>query len=542
MAASLTVKPASREELEAFVSQNKRWLPDDAEQVLRGMSAIDQRRVISAGTMSSVRDPSAIIQARVRKAREMEAQVGRGASGVIAAANLDPESRISKPAGKEEVEAFIKGNERWLQGEAAEILRTMNPLDQKRVLAAGTLSGCRDPVAVIQTRVKKARQMELELENISAGQRSGSAETSTPPAPTFDPVAAAMFLYAPPSLVNHQESKFAPPPAFYRDTLEVTAGESRGVGGVVEILKAKYGCGKGQRLRVIGETAVLVQFEGGKTAPQNHEGTGWRWVVREEEEAAKAEDAKVRAAKQAAEAEMMQPEIIAAAAAAAETVPQKEAEEGAGTAAANEAAAAEETQPEEKEVVEEKAKAKSKSRSKSKSKSAKKSSSSSSSSSSAARRKKRKAPKKGAKGKDAERKKEKRERSSDASADEEQEKGKKRKKQGKSSSSSSSSSAAKRRRKKGGSSSSSDSSSSRKKRRKGKAKEKKKAASRKSSSSGDSDKEIEDRKAEKEKAASKAKAEKKSQKAKAKRKEAQKKAKAKKTKKKNNAASSTSSS
>merc|ERR1712176_1652971 len=41
----------------------------------------------------------------------------------------------------------------------------MSSLDQKRVLAADTMSGCRDPVAVIQARINKARKLEMQLEN-----------------------------------------------------------------------------------------------------------------------------------------------------------------------------------------------------------------------------------------------------------------------------------------------------------------------------------------------------------------------------------------
>lgn len=188
----MSIKPATREELEAFIQQNKRWLPDDAEHILRNMSPIDQRRVIGAGTMSSVRDPAAVIQARVRKAREMEAQIGRGASAGAAVSSISGglgpggETRITKPATREELEAFVKGNERWLQGEAEDILRSMNPVDQKRVISAGTMSGCRDPVAVIQTRAKKAREMEAELETLAAGQqRQAVPEPQMPPPPNF---------------------------------------------------------------------------------------------------------------------------------------------------------------------------------------------------------------------------------------------------------------------------------------------------------------------------------------------------------------------
>eukprot|EP00930_Biecheleria_cincta_P054257 TRINITY_DN4024_c0_g4_i2.p1 TRINITY_DN4024_c0_g4~~TRINITY_DN4024_c0_g4_i2.p1 ORF type:complete len:388 (+),score=101.77 TRINITY_DN4024_c0_g4_i2:61-1224(+) len=284
--ASLLVKPASKEELEAFITANKRWLPEDAKQVLRDMTAVDQRRVISAGTMSSVRDPSAVIQARVRKAKELEVSLSRN-GGVLPPDMTGQESRISKPATKEELEAFVRANDRWLQGEAAEILRSMSPVDQKRVISAGTMSGCRDPVAVIQTRAKKARELELELENLAAGKGSLKKEGSAPvtSTPSFCEAAAAAHLYAPPEEVDVSESRFARAvdAADLADNSSL-AGESPGVGGVVEILKAKYGCFKGQRIQVIGESGSLLQFEGGKTAPKNHENLGWKWVIRAEEE------------------------------------------------------------------------------------------------------------------------------------------------------------------------------------------------------------------------------------------------------------------
>lgn len=282
---ALLAKPTSKEELEAFVTQNRKWLPSDVEQTLRSMNPIDQRRVIAAGTMSSVKNPSAVIQARVRKAREMEAQIVRG--GPISAGALEGESRIVKPATREELEGFIKANERWLVGEAADILRAMSAVDQRRVMSGGTMSGCRDPVAVIQTRAKKAREMEAELENIAAGRTTTSATGQEPPppvapTPVFCEAAAAMHLYAPPEVVTRQASKFAPAACTADEDLNLV-GDEKGIGGVVEMLKAKYGCAKGQRLKVIGETGSLLQFEGGKTAPKNHENTGWKWVVRKEE-------------------------------------------------------------------------------------------------------------------------------------------------------------------------------------------------------------------------------------------------------------------
>jgi len=60
-------------------------------------------------------------------------------------------------------------------------------------------------------------------------------------------------------------------------------GAVKGVDGVVEILKQKYQCNKGQRFRVIGDhggPAGHWKLEGGKTVPKTHykEG-GWKWVL-----------------------------------------------------------------------------------------------------------------------------------------------------------------------------------------------------------------------------------------------------------------------
>ncbi|CAK9074849.1 unnamed protein product [Durusdinium trenchii] len=308
------VKPASAEELEAFVGQNRRWLPDDAEKVLRGMSGLDQRRVISAGTMSSVQNPIAVIQARVRKAKELEAAVSRS-GGKVPAVLLGLESKLVKPATAEDLEAFIKTNDRWLGDEAVQTLRAMSAVDQRRVISAGTMSGCRDPVAVIQTRAKKAREMEMELENLAAGKGPLLKKEKPPQAatPSFDEEAAAMHLYAPPEEVSAKESRFAPQ-CKVDDSDSALVGEVPGVGGVVEILKAKYGCSKGQRIRVIGETQSLLQFEGGKTAPINHEGSGWKWVIREEEEVKQsAAEAQMAALKQAAAMQLAQVEAQKAA-------------------------------------------------------------------------------------------------------------------------------------------------------------------------------------------------------------------------------------
>merc|ERR1719197_850139 len=120
-------------------------------------------------------------------------------------------------------------------------------------------------------------------------------------------------MFAPAEIVTRTASKFSPPPSMLlKDDSVPLVGEERGVGGVVEILKAKYGCGKGQRLKVIGETGALLQFEGGKTAPKNQEDKGWKWVVREDDDTLKAAESAGTAADLEASGEPREAEEAAA--------------------------------------------------------------------------------------------------------------------------------------------------------------------------------------------------------------------------------------
>eukprot|EP00439_Symbiodinium_sp_Y106_P026242 s4703_g3.t1 len=299
------VEPATKDEVENFISANNRWIEDSAAVELRNMPPEDQRRVINGGTLVSCRDAVGVMRSRVRQAKEKEAIL----SGAHLAENAAASSgRLSRPASKDEVEAFIASNRRWMTPESEEILKLMNPHDQKRVISAGTLSGCRDPVAVLQTRAKRAREMEIEFELIASGKKveppKPAAETM--PMPVFSAEAAHAFIHAAPQEVRSENSRFAPPPetdpdSFVTEVLEgPLTSEVKGIGGVIEMLRAKYGCSKGQRLRVIGETSALLQFEGGKTAPKNHEGMGWKWIIGENTAASKQKDEAARQAEIAA--------------------------------------------------------------------------------------------------------------------------------------------------------------------------------------------------------------------------------------------------
>lgn len=274
------VDPATKDEVEAFITDNSRWIEDAAATELRNMSPEDQRRVISAGTLVSCRDAAGVMRSRVRQAKEKEAILS-GAHLTEAASS----TKLSRPATKEEVEAFITANRKWMTPESEEIMKLMNPLDQKRVISGGTLSGCRDSVAVLQTRAKRGREMELEFEMIASGKKVEPPKPAAEqmPLPLFSAEAARAFIHATPQEVRVEHSRFASaaePESFVtEETSGPLVGEVKGIGGVIEMLRAKYGCSKGQRLRVIGETPALLQFEGGRTAPKNHEGSGWKWVI-----------------------------------------------------------------------------------------------------------------------------------------------------------------------------------------------------------------------------------------------------------------------
>ncbi|CAJ1451747.1 unnamed protein product [Effrenium voratum] len=54
----------------------------------------------------------------------------------------------------EEIDAFVIVNRKFLSDEAEETFRNMDGLDQKHVIAEGSLSNCKDPVAIIKSRAR----------------------------------------------------------------------------------------------------------------------------------------------------------------------------------------------------------------------------------------------------------------------------------------------------------------------------------------------------------------------------------------------------
>ena len=75
---------------------------------------------------------------------------------------------------------------------------------------------------------------------------------------------------------------------------EPLVGDTQGIGGVVEMLKNKYACSKGDRYRVVGEATQasplwILDGEASKGSqkivPKTHENKGWKWVMRGAREA-----------------------------------------------------------------------------------------------------------------------------------------------------------------------------------------------------------------------------------------------------------------
>jgi len=133
----------TQEDVDEFVVENRQWLTEEAEDVLRNMVPKDQASVIREGSMSNCRDPVAIIKSRawqghLRKNREWV------------------EERKALPIDMA-VEDFLEANAGMVNEEAEQVIRSMSPTSQRHVIDGGSLSGCRDPVAIIKTRAKQGK-------------------------------------------------------------------------------------------------------------------------------------------------------------------------------------------------------------------------------------------------------------------------------------------------------------------------------------------------------------------------------------------------
>lgn len=134
----------TQEELDDFIIENRQWLSEEAEGVLRSMNGSDQRNVIEEGSMSNCRDPVAIVKTRAwqgyLKQHDKWIEARKGVSHDVL------------------MHDFLEHNMEWLNEEAEEALRHLEPDVFRQVVEMGDLARCRDPVAIVKSRAKKVRE------------------------------------------------------------------------------------------------------------------------------------------------------------------------------------------------------------------------------------------------------------------------------------------------------------------------------------------------------------------------------------------------
>lgn len=130
----------TEEELDAFIRDNA--IDDRAAADLKECNAEIQRKVLARGELSTARNPSAALLARIRDAR-------------VSTRSSSSSGGTSSKTGAEDVESFIKGNQ--IDESAADSLRSSSPTIQRIVLARGELSNCRNPSSALLARIRDAR-------------------------------------------------------------------------------------------------------------------------------------------------------------------------------------------------------------------------------------------------------------------------------------------------------------------------------------------------------------------------------------------------
>ncbi|CAK9045204.1 unnamed protein product [Durusdinium trenchii] len=160
----------TEDELEDFIKDNN--VDSRAASDLRDCTGEVQRKVIARGDLSSARNPSAALLARIRDARNSGGTVTRGhhAGG-------------STP----ELEEFIAHNK--VDESAADSLRSCSPEVQRTVIARGELKTARNPSSALLSRIRDAK----------SGRGSGApAPVTADPAVAAAPTLPAGFPYYPP--------------------------------------------------------------------------------------------------------------------------------------------------------------------------------------------------------------------------------------------------------------------------------------------------------------------------------------------------------
>lgn len=164
----------SRSEIEDFIRSND--VDDRAAADLKGCPPEVQRKVLARGELSSARNPSAALLARIRDARV-------SGSGSHALSN--------GMRGNSDVEDFIRGND--VDESAADSLRSSSPTIQRAVLSRGELKTARNPSSALLARIRDAKlDIGSDSGGGSGGRRGGEGCSS------MVPIAPSMGFPAPP--------------------------------------------------------------------------------------------------------------------------------------------------------------------------------------------------------------------------------------------------------------------------------------------------------------------------------------------------------
>lgn len=282
--------------VEEFIDDNKKFMTDEAINLLKAMEDDDQKRVLSGGPLDISHDIGYIFRTRMRAQREREEEM------------LNREGKdIKKPASKENMDQWIAANKKYLSEAGLQEFTSLDPFDQWRVISGGPLGENMDAACVIETRATRGRSLADSLIALMS-QKSEAAKKQ-------EQKNQLKLKANTPDVANAITDRFTryvgkEVPAHLRrcggyageatwEEKPILTGKVRGVGGVVEALKSKYGMQKGERLEVIGDkggAAGMWLLKGGKSVPKLHEKQGgWKWIL--DEEAMKNDDDVIKNAK-----------------------------------------------------------------------------------------------------------------------------------------------------------------------------------------------------------------------------------------------------
>lgn len=265
-------------------------LNTEAKELFSRMGAEDQRRVLNSGPLNIFRDPMEMYKFRVAISRDREKEIADRKGGEF----------VAKEAAEYEVTDWVKSNKSYIGEDGAKQLDMFGPADQWRIISEGPASENMDPTYIIQTRAKRSRELADTVSVMFAQRREQANESVQAKAaakPLFNPALAdtvqAFFTRVVGCEVPDAQRRtggFGVQHVLEEDRSKLV-GTVKGIDGVVEILKTKYDCLKGERYRVVGDRggpAGMWRLDGGKTIPKTHvkEG-GWKWVLEEPEPEAK---------------------------------------------------------------------------------------------------------------------------------------------------------------------------------------------------------------------------------------------------------------